>query len=150
MPSLPKKYLPFRHYVCDVYKEEKGASASAHSVQASTCGRGPRLQCLWGPTSSITWAIPAWGHLDTSAYFLINWLFFIFYFILFFFKVYKALLNISNSCATNTPEIKAPEQQSKCPTSVALRSHSLDGLPPVLSSAWPTSLPLQARERWML
>lgn len=24
-------------------------------------------------------------------------------------KVYKALLNISNSCATNTPEIKAPE-----------------------------------------
>lgn len=63
-------------------------------------------------------------------------------------KVYKALLNISNSCAMNTPEIKALEQQSKYFTSVALQFHSLDGLPPILSSAWPTSLHPQARERW--
>lgn len=39
-------------------------------------------------------------------------------------KVYKALLNISNSCGTNTPEIKALQQQSECFTSVASKSHS--------------------------
>lgn len=41
-------------------------------------------------------------------------------------KVYKALLNISNSCGTNTPEIKALQQQSECFTSVASKSHSPD------------------------
>lgn len=41
-------------------------------------------------------------------------------------KVYKALLNISNSCGTNTPERKALQQQSECFTSVASKSHSPD------------------------
>lgn len=42
-------------------------------------------------------------------------------------KVYKALLNISNSCGTNTPDINASQQQSECFTSVAPRpTHSPD------------------------
>lgn len=42
-------------------------------------------------------------------------------------KVYKALLNISNSCGTNTPDINASQQQSECFMSVAPRpAHSPD------------------------
>lgn len=57
-------------------------------------------------------------------------------------KVYKALLNISNSCGTNTPEIKALQEQSKCFTSVASKSHSPDACFQQClhhSCAWPSN-----------